>query len=124
MLFKSDRKYDKNQNTTVTRKGEQLSSFVLQKLKDMILNHVQPGRGIRVERRGERVFIHANGGGVGAGLGSGGGQIWYTASSKAALPNTGILSTALGRVISGADNGVVYVRNPDNDGWDAINRLE
>ena len=124
MLFKSDRKYDKNQVTTITQKGEQLSSVMLMKLRDMILSLVQPGRGIQVERRGERVFIHATGGGGGRGMATGGTQIWYTASSKAALPNTGLLSTALGRVISGANNGVIYVRNPDNDGWDAINRLE
>ena len=66
MLFKSDRKYDKNQATVMPRKGEQVSAWVLNKIRDMILNHVQPGKGIRVERRGERVFIHAAAGGGGA----------------------------------------------------------
>lgn len=120
MLFKSDRKYDKNQVTTVTQKGEQLSSVMLMKLRDMILSLVQPGRGIQVERRGERVFIHATGGGGGRGMATGGGV--YTATTRAGLPNTDISETAFARVIgSDADDGMFLIRNTDNDGWLSLN---
>jgi hypothetical protein len=52
--------------------------------------------------------------------------IWYTAATKAELPNDeSIAETALGRVIgSGSDNGMVCVRNPANDGWNAVNVFE
>lgn len=50
--------------------------------------------------------------------------IWYLATTKAGLPNTDIAETALGRVTAGAQKGMVCVRNPDNDGWDAINFFE
>lgn len=52
-------------------------------------------------------------------------QIFYTAASKALLETyTGVVVYARGRVISGDDNGVDYIRNLDNDGWVATNRLE
>jgi len=50
--------------------------------------------------------------------------IWYTAASKAELQNEDVSQTALGRVISGDQNGMVCVRNPAHDGWDALNVLE
>lgn len=49
---------------------------------------------------------------------------WYTATTKAGLPNTDIPETALGRVTAGAQKGMVCVRNTDNNGWDAINFME
>lgn len=55
----------------------------------------------------------------------GGDQIWYTAATKAELLNDEtILETALGRVTGGAQQGMVCIRNPNNDGWDAINFFE
>jgi len=57
-------------------------------------------------------------------MGGGGGDvIWYTATSKAGLPS-GVAETSLGRVTAGSQKGMVCVRNPDNDGWDAINFME
>lgn len=50
--------------------------------------------------------------------------IWYTATTKAGLPNTDLLETALGRVTAGIDQGVIYIRNPANNGWVAVNKLE
>lgn len=124
MLQPSDRKYDQHQTPKLPAKNQPFGAQTFQTLKDMILNLVQEGKGIRVERRGFRVFVHATGVG-GKGTGSSGGRIWYTASTKAGLPEgDGIAETALGRVTAGADVGMVCIRNPDNDGWDAITHLE
>lgn len=57
-------------------------------------------------------------------IASEGAIYWYTATTKAGLPNTDIPETALGRVTAGDDKGMVCVRNPDNNGWDAINFME
>lgn len=52
-------------------------------------------------------------------------QAFYTAASKTLLNGyTGVVDYAHGRVTAGVDQGVAYIRNADNDGWDAINRLE
>jgi len=51
--------------------------------------------------------------------------IWYTATSKAGLPDASTVEeTALGRVTAGDQAGMVCVVNPDKDGWDAINFFE
>jgi hypothetical protein len=55
----------------------------------------------------------------------GGDVIWYTATTKAGLPDaTTVAITALGRVTGGADNGMICVVNEDGDGWDALNFCE
>ena len=60
---------------------------------------------------------------VGGSGGSNPDQIWYTATTKAGLESD-VPQTSLGRVTAGAELGMVCVRNPDNDGWDAINFFE
>lgn len=65
-----------------------------------------------------------------AAVGGGGGggtteTLWYEAPTKAELQNdSSVPRTSWGLVNAGDDNGMVCVRNPDNDGWDAINVLE
>jgi hypothetical protein len=55
----------------------------------------------------------------------GGDRIWYTATSKAGLPDAStVAETALGRVTSGAQQGMICVVNPAKNGWDAINFFE
>lgn len=62
-------------------------------------------------------------GGSGAGWVAGDG--WYEAPTKAELQNdSSVPRTAFGLVTEGDQNGMVCIRNPDNDGWDAINVLE
>lgn len=65
---------------------------------------------------------------IGSSGGGGGGTgqtIWYEAESKGELPAASTVPrTALGRVTSGYQEGMVCVINPDGDGWDAINFFE
>ena len=106
-------------------KNQPIGANALRRILDMILEFIKPGRGIRVERRGQQVYIHVAQTGRGTGSGGGGPTIWYTATTKAGLPEgDGIAETALGRVTAGANMGMVCVRNPDNDGWVSINVLE
>lgn len=59
------------------------------------------------------------------GEGSGGGVVWYTATTKAGLPAaSSVAETSLGRVTAGAQAGMVCVVNPAKNGWDAINFME
>lgn len=52
--------------------------------------------------------------------------IWYTAASKAALPDAGdgVASTALGRVTAGTLQGACFVRHPTTDNWVSFTHLE
>ena len=125
MLQPSDRKYDQNQTPKLPAKNQQFGAQTFQTLKDMILNLVQAGAGVRVERRGLRVFIHATGAG-GKGMGAmAGGVTWYQATTKAGLDNDSVSRHSFGIVVGvGSDHGMFCIRNPDKDGWDAINFLE
>lgn len=124
MLQPSDRKYDQYQTPKLPAKNQPFGAQTFQTLKDMILNLVQPGKGIRIERRGFRVFVHATGAKTGGGVG-GGAVVWYEATTKAGLDNDSVSRRSFGQVVGvGADHGMFCIRNPDNDGWDAINFLE
>ena len=98
------------------------AAHVIAAMKRMIVQ----GVGISVQWLGDQCLISAHGGAVG-GFSSGGNQVQvdYVAASKALLEEyTDVVPYARGRVIAGADKGVSYIRNVDNDGWVAINRLE
>lgn len=126
MLQPSDRKYDQNQTPKLPAKNQPFGAQTFQTLKDMILNLVQAGQGVRVERRGLRVFIHATGAGAGGrGMGAGGGGLdWVVRNTRAELPEPPT-TTTLARVDGeDDDDGTVYVANQAHDGWDAINRFE
>jgi len=123
MLFPSDKKYNPNQRVEPPKKFQPVGAPFFAHLKHWILNMMEGGRGVTLERAGDRVIIHADGTSRGFG-GGGGGITWYEATTKAGLPNTSIAETALGRVTAGSQKGMVCVRNPDNDGWDAINFWE
>lgn len=57
------------------------------------------------------------------GGGSGGSIRIYEAPSKEELPE-GVARSSFGRVIAGVQIGMMCIRNPANDGWDAFNVLE
>lgn len=122
MLTDSDRKYDPYQRTRTPARGEQISSHLLRKIVYLILNHIKPGRGIQIESRGENTYIHVADNGRGFG-GMGAGTWMKTATTKAGLEEP-VSEVWFGRVTAGAQKGMVCVRNPDNDGWDAINFFE
>ena len=97
------------------------SNHIIAVLKRMIVD----GRGTTVGRMGDQLCINVTKVSTAGGGGSTGPKVDYTAASKTLLEAyTGVVEYARGRVTAGADKGVVYVRNPDNDGWDALNRLE
>ena len=53
------------------------------------------------------------------------GAVWYTAPSKAELPDPETVDvTSMARVTDGDQKGAVYVVSPDGTNWDAINFLE
>ena len=61
----------------------------------------------------------------GGGTAAADGDGWYEATTKAGLQNdSSVPRTSWGVVTDGAQKGMVCCRNPDNDGWDAINVLE
>jgi len=116
---------DTNQKNRMPGRGQQITGWMLERLRALILNTVKSGPGINVTRVGESVIVSLADGVKGGGGGIGGGGLgWYSAESKAELPNTGISQTSLGRVTTGAQVGMVCVRNAFNDGWDAINYFE
>lgn len=114
---------DPNQKTRTPQRGQQITGYVLEKIRALILQTVKPGPGVLVGRVGESVVISLADGVKGGGKGGGGGVRVYTATTKAGLDEP-VSHVSFGRVTDGADKGVMYVRNPDNDGWDAFNRLE
>lgn len=124
MLYPSDKKLDKNQKFQPPKKFQALSSNDLVKLKNWIYNLVTAGQGIRIERSNDRVIVHAETAGKGfGGMGTGSGLWMKTATTKAGLEEP-VSEVYFGRVTAGAQQGMVCVRNPDNDGWDAINFFE
>lgn len=62
---------------------------------------------------------------IGSSGGSGGSGTLrvYEAPSKEELPD-GVPRTSFGRVTDGPQVGMMCIRNPTNDGWDAFNVLE
>ena len=115
---------DTNQKNRMPGRGQQITGWMLERLRALILNTVKSGPGINVTRVGESVIVSLADGVKGGGGGGGGGGVRvYTATTKAGLDEP-VSHVSFGRVTDGADKGVMYVRNPDNDGWDAFNRLE
>lgn len=106
------------------RRGERLTSDWQSHLVAAIHRYFVPGKGIRIKRMGDQAVISAEAVGGGGGGGDVVGKIWYEAESKAELPTVNVKQTALGRVTAGANKGMVCIRNPDNDGWHAINFWE
>ena len=120
--------YDKdpNQRAKTPRYGQAITAADLRKLLSLVLQCVRGGDGILVERHGQSIIVRLAAGARGAG-GGGGGQVdWYTAATKAALPDAadGIISTALGRVTAGAQQGMCCVRHPTTDDWVSFTHLE
>jgi hypothetical protein len=115
---------DTNQRVRPPGQGQAINASDLRKILALILQCVKGGRGIQVQRVGQSVIVSQQAGTRGGG-GGGGTQGDYTAASRALLDAyTGVVVYARGRVTAGADNGTAYIRNPDNDGWVALNRLE
>lgn len=116
---------NKTQKIPTFRPGQSLRADSLNHTVQALLGMIVQGRGIEVKMVGQKLQISALGGPIPRTGGGGGDQVDYTAASKTLLEAyTGVVEYARGRVTAGADKGVVYVRNPDNDGWDALNRLE
>lgn len=119
--------YDKDpyQKVRTPGYGQAIRAADLKKIVALIMQCVKGGKGILVERAGQSVIIRTEDGPRG-GRGGGGQTIWYTAASKAALPDAadGIISTALGRVTTGTLQGACFVRHPTTDDWVSFTHLE
>lgn len=118
MPWNLNKKYDPHQITKVPKNAPVTHEF-LAKIKHLILNSLIGGDGVLVERMGENVIIRLRA----QPRGGSGGRGMYTATTKAGLPS-GVGETSMGRVTAGGDQGMMCIRNPDNDGWDAINVCE
>jgi len=121
--------YDKdpNQRTKAPGYGQAITSADLRKIVALILQNLTGGDGILVERHGQNVVVKLAAGARGAGGGGGSGPtIWYTATTKAGLPDAAdsIVSTALGRVTAGTLQGACFVRHPTTDDWVSFTHLE
>lgn len=108
------------------RAGQPLSADALNHVVRALLTMIVGGKGIDVRNVAGKLMISAEGQPIPR---SGGGgddvQIFYVEASKALLEaHTDVVDYAIGRVNAGADKGVMYIRNVDNDGWSAVNRLE
>jgi len=122
--------YDKdpNQRTRAPGYGQAITSADLRKIVALVLQCVKgDGQTILVERAGQSVIVKLAAGARGAGGGGGSGPtIWYTATTKAGLPDAAdsIVSTALGRVTAGTLQGACFVRHPTTDDWVSFTHLE
>jgi hypothetical protein len=116
---------DTNQRVRPPGQGQAINASDLRKILALILQCVKGGRGIQVQRVGQSVIVSQQAGTRGGG-GGGGQVIWYTATTKAGLPDAadGIISTALGRVTAGAQQGMCCVRHPTTDDWVSFTHLE
>ena len=112
-----------SQKLTDVGRGEHAKAGTLNHMVAALKRLIVGGHGIRVEVMGDQIRINAKRQLIP--VGGGGTQADYTAASKILLEEyTDVVDYARGRVTGGADKGVFYIRNPDNDGWDAVNRLE
>lgn len=116
---------NKTQKIPTFRKGQALTADSLNHAVQALLRMIKPGRGINVRPMGNNIEISVDGSPIPRGGGGSGTQVDYTAASRALLDAyTDVVVYARGRVTAGADAGTAYIRNPDNDGWVALNRLE
>ena len=107
------------------RSGQPLRADALNHIVAAVLRMVVGGKGINIKSAAGKIVVDAEGQPIPRGGGGNGPQVDYVAASKALLEEyTDVVPYARGRVIAGVDNGVAYIRNKDNDGWVAINRLE
>lgn len=106
------------------RRGEHVTAARETSLITQLRRMIVAGRGILVKSAGDQVIIEAKPGIGGTGGKSSGAFTWMkTATTKAGLEEP-VNEIWFGRVTAGDDKGMVCVRNPDNDGWDAINFFE
>lgn len=113
-----------SQKTPSFNKGQALPAGALNHVVEAVKRMIVAGTGMRIERAGDQIVLHAKGQPMARGGGGGGdavAQIWTTASTKAGLDNDSVSELLLGRVTAGSQKGMVCVRNPDNDGWVSIN---
>lgn len=71
----------------------------------------------------EKIFWMLRNTNTSASEGGGATEWMKTATTKAGLEEP-VSEVFFGRVTDGAQQGMVCVRNPDNDGWDALNFFE
>ena len=115
---------DPSQKLKTPMAGQPITASMLRQISEKIRNSIKPGKGIFIRRAADELIIEATAKGKGGGSG-GGGVIWYTAETKAGLPDAStVAETALGRVTAGDNAGMVCVVNPLKNGWDAINFCE
>lgn len=113
------------QKVPTFKAGQALTADSLNHAVRALLGMIKPGRGILVKPMGNNIEISAEGGPISRGGGGNDTQVDYTAASKVLLEDyTDVVVYARGRVTAGADQGVAYIRNVDNTGWVALNRLE
>lgn len=113
------------QKVPTFRAGQALTADSLNHAVRALLGMIKPGRGILVKPMGNNIEISAEGQGIPRGGGGDpGAGVWCkTATTKAALEEP-VSEIYFGRVTSGDDGGMMCVRNPDNNGWNAFTHFE
>lgn len=117
--------FNSSQKIPTFTKGEVLRADSLSHLVAAMKRMIVGGPGVEVKPMRDQIAINIKQGPIPRAGGGDGVQVYYTAASRALLDAyTDVVVYARGRVIAGDDNGTDYIRNPDNDGWVAANRLE
>jgi len=105
-------------------RGKLLSADMVNTIVAAMKRMVVGGDGIRVEVMGDQIRINAKRQLIPVGRGGGGDTLWCkTATTKAGLEEP-VGEIYFGRVTAGTDQGMMCVRNPDNDGWNAFTHFE
>lgn len=108
---------DTNQKNRMPGRGQQITGWMLERLRALILNTVKSGPGVNVTRVGESVIVSLAQGGTGGGRGGGGGGTWMIyADTFAELPTPTVVNQ-FARITTGSDKGMTCVVNEDADGW-------
>jgi hypothetical protein len=117
---------DGRQKLTPPRPGSPTQGSQIAHIISAVKRMFVQGEGIRLCPLGDQIQINAVRGPVAQGGGGGTGrQAFYTEASKELLEaHENVVDYAIGRVTAGVNKGVMYIRNVNNDGWSAVNRLE
>jgi hypothetical protein len=107
------------------RSGQPLRADALNHIVAAVLRMVVGGKGINIKSAAGKIVVEAEGQPIPrGGGGSAEPELWCkVATTKAGLEEP-VAEIYFGRVTAGDDKGMVCVRNPDNDGWNAFTHFE